>query len=76
MPQDEIDVMSLAIQAKQMGYGDIDRVVARLRAIIARNEDYLAYRTRKRLHSPYNETVREDSLVLAAAIVLLESTQK
>lgn len=75
MQQDDIDVMSLAMQAKQIGYGDIDQVVARLKEIIARNANYLKYRERKGLHNAYNDVVAEDSLVLAAAIVLLESTQ-
>jgi hypothetical protein len=67
------DILALARAARAKGYDSIERVVARLTALIKHNERYVA--TRREIQTAYVTQTIEDDQVIALAIVLLESTE-
>ena len=68
-----LNLPALVEEARELGYDDKARVINRLQRMIVRNQQYIAYRQRRQRTGAYNETVSEDSVVLAMAIDLLEN---
>lgn len=70
---DKVDVMSLVKAAKRKGFDDRARLVERLGATIAQNQNYLARRAARGTRTPTDVRMEEDNEVIAMAIVLLDS---
>lgn len=66
---------SLVARAKRANIDTVEAVVDYLGGLIARNEQYLAYRREREIYTKYDATVERDQAALAMAIVLLESLQ-
>jgi hypothetical protein len=66
-----MDIRTLAMEARKLGYATAEECINRLERMIARTEAHLTYRAGRNRHTPYDDTTAEDMVVVALVIELL-----
>jgi len=71
----DVRIQELAEQARRLGYRTNEQIINRLERMIIRNESYLSRRASRGTHTPTDDSISEDMVVVALVIELLQEAK-